>query len=403
MGDNLLIEWHLVDPDGAPVTQCEVEVLGAMSWASAQYTDKGEPSRVEGDLWQADVANLVSGTFYDMRIRGINDAGIGPWAQLEHIKSSEAPQAPFAIQTIHQGPDSVSIEWQVDDPDGADVTSGEVQIGSALSWANAQGEAPQRVKDNVWRGVIADLVPNTTYSIRVRAKNEAGEGLWKPQQVQTCHSPLPPHEITYSSKLPGMASLEWRVVDWKYCAVSSCEIEVGGAMSWYPAVFQECMEPQRVRDHIWSACVVDLAPGAPSALRVRAINAAGESGWRTLEVDTLGAPAPPLSIECIDWTLDKMVLTWEVGSDKDEIFGFGVEVGAGLFWGEPVYDNEDDAPRQIEGGKWKATLAQMSDSVGQCIHIRGNNSAGPGPWCDTKTYTTEGEVEKTPGYCCVRA
>lgn len=401
--DNLLIEWHVADPEGAPVTSCEVEILGMMSYASAKFTWEGKPARVEGDLWQADVAELVSSTFYDMRIRALNDAGVGPWARLEHIKSSDMPDAPYSIKTILQEPESISIEWLVDDPEGAEVTSCEMQVATSLSWADAKGGQTQRVEDTVWRGVIAGLVPNTAYCVRVRAKNAAGDGLWKQQQVQTCHSPLPPHSIRFSSPLPGVVSLNWQVVDWKYCSVDRCEIEVGGTVTWFPAVFNEDMEPQRVRDHLWSARVSNAAPGTACTLRIRAGNKAGFSGWSTTEVLALGAPAAPLYIECVDWTMEKMTLTWQVGSDKDELFGYDVEVGEGLFWGEPVYDDEDAAPRQIEAGKWQATLSNVSPSIAQCIHIRGKNSAGPGRWCETKNYTIESELDKTPGYCCIRA
>jgi len=382
-----------------------VEVAGMMNWKNAAPTKNGAPHRVGEDKWEADVAHLSSCTTYDIRIRGCNVAGEGMWTQVEPIKSSEPPQAPYDVQTVYQQTNSVSLEWLIDDPDGAEVITCEVQIGSALSWKTimfVDGKAPRRVQDTKWEGVIPDLCPNTTYGVRVRGRNLAGDGVWKQQQIQTVHSPLTPGDIICSSPFPGALSLEWRVVDWRFCSVDKCDIEVGGALSWFPAVFNADAGPRRFQDHIWRACLIELTPGALCKVRIRSSNKAGYSGWRTGESQVLGVPAPPVVVTQVEWAMNKMVVEWDVPNDTDEIFGYEVQASTGCCWGEPKYENEIDAPRRFKDNVWRATLSEMEQIFVQSIRIRGYNRAGPGRWSDTMQFMVKSELEKAPGFCCLR-
>jgi len=403
--DNLVLQWQVADPEGAAVTYCDVEYKGMMSWKGASFAINRDPRRIGEDKWECDITHLASNTNYDLRVRGCNVAGEGVWAEVDEVTSSEPPQAPYDIQTVYQQPNSVSLEWLIDDPDGADVITCEAQVVSGLSWVNvifADGKAPHRVENTKWEGVIPDLCSNATYGIRIRGRNAAGDGLWKQQQIQTTHSPLPPHNIICSSPFPGALSVVWRVVDARFSSVDSCEIEVSGALAWYPAVYNADAAPRRVQGHQWSACLIELTPGAACGIRIRAGNQAGYSGWRTADSEVLGTPRPPTVVRQSEWALAKMVLEWEIANDEDEIFGYEVQVSRGLFWEDAAYEDENTAPKLFKGTLWRATLLDMDETSVQSIRIRGNNRAGPGPWSDTIQFMIESELAKSSAFCCVR-
>merc|ERR1719491_1508349 len=126
------LRWQIPDPDGAKVTECRLELLVKSTVGSPYYTSPafdagGAPNRISDDRWQATITDVTGDTTYNVRIRGSNIAGPGPWFRHE-FKTAEKPAAPTELRCAKCAEDEACLEWQVADPDGAKVTSCEVQV-----------------------------------------------------------------------------------------------------------------------------------------------------------------------------------------------------------------------------------------------------------------------------------
>ena len=107
------------------------------------------------------------------------------------------------------------------------MTHCEVQIASALSWADAAFAAaaePKRVKtlfnDDVqsgrlpgalWQASIEELQPESTYDLRVRGCNKAGAGAWLQQQMTTSVRPAAPLSLICTQRRCDGMDLKWQV------------------------------------------------------------------------------------------------------------------------------------------------------------------------------------------------
>lgn len=427
--NSLDLEWCVADPEGAPVTNCEVQLAGSVSWISASHPGGGVPSRVRDNVWSATVMGLASNTSYNVGVRAVNTVGAGFWSQETQFKTSVPPEEPYGIRMACRRVDSISLEWTVDDPEGAEVKSCEVEVAGSLSWTPVSfTEIPQRRCDGqqVWSAVVAGLTANTAYDVRLRGISNAGHGKWSATQaLKTSESPGPPLQLRCVSRKSDRLCLEWKVADPEGAEVTRCELHIGSQFGWSPAVFattEGASVPQRTGTSTaedgtspvgtWSCELTTLTGDTSYALRVRGLNEAGIGAWSDIaQLRTSSVPACPFDVRCARRLPNELVLEWGLEEPEGaEVQGCEVQVGTSLGWkvgatssdpnhrGAATVDNEDmscPVPRRIGGERWRAAVKGLEGNTMHTVRICGVNQAGGGQWSSQLQFKTS-EVPSAP-------
>merc|ERR1719265_1037036 len=125
--DCLTLQWVVADQEGAPVTQCDLQVANALSWVDVQGS---EPHRIENDLWEATMVRLAGHTVYTVCVRGKSLAGDGAWMPPFQVMTSHRPEEPDAVRCTYRYPNSLELQWRVADPEGAEVSACDVEFSS---------------------------------------------------------------------------------------------------------------------------------------------------------------------------------------------------------------------------------------------------------------------------------
>ncbi|CAK0866967.1 unnamed protein product [Prorocentrum cordatum] len=299
------LEWHLEDPDGAPVTACEAQVLGALGWQEAAFEGGGAPLQLPQPwgAWRCTVSALSIGTEYDLRVRGVNEAGCGAWGR-GRFGTSELPAAPRRISRALRGASTLRLEWELADPEGAPVESCELHVMGALgalTWACASTKdaaGPRRARGSTWCADVVGLTGNTEYTFRARGCSAGGCGAWS-EACAFWTSELPGEPTSGRCASRATASdqlgLEWRIPDPEGAEVLSCEVEVATTLSWRRPQFLPNGEPRRGDGGQWSAAVAGLSADTDYTFRARGRNASGAGGWGPpFAGRTSGAPPQPV-------------------------------------------------------------------------------------------------------------
>mmetsp|Transcript_19603 Transcript_19603/g.45612 ORF Transcript_19603/g.45612 Transcript_19603/m.45612 type:complete len:759 (+) Transcript_19603:83-2359(+) len=196
-GDQVRLTWHLLDPPGAPVLRCELELLkdddnmlGSVYWSEPSYSSNtARPTRSSGDTWTAAISKLKVGKLYKVRICAHNAAGRG--RRFEGIvQMPEAPPAPTTISCAKSAQDVLHLEWCFKDSGGAQVLSCNVQVlvptfAFGSKWQDAPfapGFEPKRESvDGMsqWRCAVTNCSPGTSeLQVRIRGQNKLGDSEW---------------------------------------------------------------------------------------------------------------------------------------------------------------------------------------------------------------------------------
>ncbi len=125
-----------------------------------------------GTATQTTITGLANYTDYDVRIRASNAHGAGDWKGT--VAVTPHPQVPDKVTglTLAPGAGQIAASWTAPDDGGSAITGYKVEYkaGSASTWTDAghTGTAASHT--------ITSLTNGTAYSVRVRARNNEGNG-----------------------------------------------------------------------------------------------------------------------------------------------------------------------------------------------------------------------------------
>ncbi|MCD8481200.1 MAG: fibronectin type III domain-containing protein [Verrucomicrobia bacterium] len=120
---------------------------------------------------------LSHGTTYEYRVQGFNPFGDSPWSDIASATTPEpisAPQAPGGLQASAVSSTRVDLQWI---NNATDHTGFQLQrMGPEGQWQQIAAPPP-----NVTSWIDLGLAPNTNYSYRIRAVNNAGASAFSNQ------------------------------------------------------------------------------------------------------------------------------------------------------------------------------------------------------------------------------
>lgn len=196
----VLISWESLECSGADISEYRLE------WGedeeSLELVYKGTDTCFE-------ISELSAAAHYCCRLQAINQAGAGPYSDLVTCRiPASVPDAVSVLSVLedehvdacqHSPSVCLVLNWEEPCNNGAEITSYNIDLGNISIPVG-----------NVTSYVIADLLPETSYRIRIQAVNEIGAGPFshfikaKTRQLP----PLPPR-LECAAAGPQSLKLKW--------------------------------------------------------------------------------------------------------------------------------------------------------------------------------------------------
>ena len=367
-GTSLAVSWEA--PARATHYDAAHSTDGGQTWTDAASAQRGTDLTVTG----ADRTKA-----YTVRVRARNAGGESAWTSSASV-SFAAPAAPSTVSAVHNG-SSLAVTWGASA--GAESYGVDLSGDGGGSWSTA---TPKQTGTGL---TIGGVYAGTTYTVRVRARNAAGESGWTSSAPAQAPAPDPVARVNVTH---GGSKL---VVSWEAPArathydVTYSGGGVTGRAAWNRA--GESLEitcdirPEFADRHC-------IESGATYTVSVRARNAAGESGWATSARATLAAPD---AVDTVNVTHNGTSLTvsWEApaaATHYDVTYSGGGVTGRAA-WnraGESLEIACDVRPEHegqncIDGG------------TAYTVGVRARNAAGESGW--TNSASAEASAEDVPG------
>uniref|UniRef100_A0A4W2D6A9 Fibronectin type III domain-containing protein 3B n=1 Tax=Bos indicus x Bos taurus TaxID=30522 RepID=A0A4W2D6A9_BOBOX len=201
------LEWDVpASESGCEVSEYSVEMTEPEDVASEVY---------HGPELECTVGNLLPGTVYRFRVRALNDggavnqAGAGPSSELVLCQTPASAPDPVSTlcvleeETLTAYPDSPSVclvlNWEEPCNNGSEILAYNIDLGDTSVTVG-----------NTTTHVMKDLLPETTYRIRIQAINEIGAGPFS-QFIKAKTRPLPPlpPRLECAAAGPQSLKLKW--------------------------------------------------------------------------------------------------------------------------------------------------------------------------------------------------
>ncbi|NXX43130.1 FND3B protein, partial [Tricholaema leucomelas] len=196
----ILVSWESPECSGADISEYRLE------WGedeeSLQLAYSGTDTRYE-------ISDLAAAARYCCRLQAINQAGAGPYSDLVTCRIPAA--VPDAVSTLSVLEDEqvdacqlspsacLVLSWEEPCNNGAEITSYNIDLGEVSIPVG-----------NVTSYVINDLLPETSYRIRIQAVNEIGAGPFS-HFIKAKTRPLPPlpPRLECAAAGPQSLKLKW--------------------------------------------------------------------------------------------------------------------------------------------------------------------------------------------------
>ncbi|NXG50814.1 FND3B protein, partial [Psilopogon haemacephalus] len=196
----ILVSWESPECSGADISEYRLE------WGedeeSLQLAYSGTDTHYE-------ISDLAAAAHYCCRLQAINQAGAGPYSDLVTCRIPAA--VPDAVSTLSVLEDEqvdtcklspsvcLVLSWEEPCNNGAEITSYNIDLGEVSIPVG-----------NVTSYVISDLLPETSYRIRIQAVNEIGAGPFS-HFIKAKTRPLPPlpPRLECAAAGPQSLKLKW--------------------------------------------------------------------------------------------------------------------------------------------------------------------------------------------------
>ncbi|XP_043558530.1 fibronectin type III domain containing 3Ba isoform X1 [Chiloscyllium plagiosum] len=298
----------LTTATGPPV-QCKSPALSCLSttsvhvsWESPEnYGDDISEYRLEwGETEESmdlvycgmetafEINELKPATHYCCRLQATNQAGCGPYSSV--ITHTTPASVPDAISTLFVLEDQhldhcltstsscLAVKWTEPCSNGSEILSYSIDLGES-----------QLTVDNVTAYIIRDLLPGTSYRIRVRAVNGIGAGPFS-QAVKAKTRPLPPAPPRLECAASGPQSLKLKWGDSSITKVLPTDVETVYILQMeersgkFIPIYRGPSHTYKVQRLMESTCY---------SFRIQAVTEAGEGPFSTVHVFNTTKLLPP--------------------------------------------------------------------------------------------------------------
>jgi titin len=302
----------------------------------------------------ATVQNLQPYTTYYFRLRAINAGGGSTPASAQQQTLPNPPAAPTNLSASAVTQTGFTVNWTA--PAGP-VTSYELDYGTAQNFAGATTIA---IADGTATSqALASLTQNTTYYVRIRAKNTGGTGA--NSDVLTVltlpNAPAAPTNLAANAIGPSGLTLTW----------SAPAGPITGYVVQYSTASDFSASPQQVTvGNSTSQAITGLSPNTTYYFRVKAQNAGGESAYSTPPLSVITLPGAPGGLVASNVTTTSMSLNWTPPGGTVTSYQLDVATNAG-FSGATTISGITTLPYALTG---------LSQNTTYYLRVRAVNTTG---------------------------
>jgi prepilin-type N-terminal cleavage/methylation domain-containing protein len=159
---------------GSAITTYEYSTDNGATWRNRSSGTTASPLVIT--TRSSDNATLVAGTTYTVRIRAVNAVGAGTASASVTATPYNVPGAP-TITSATGGHLSISVAFTAGSANGSTITTYQYSTDNGATWrTRSSGTTGSPLSITTRSSDNAALVPNTTYTVRIRAVNAAGAG-----------------------------------------------------------------------------------------------------------------------------------------------------------------------------------------------------------------------------------
>ena len=377
--------WNAPPANGAPITGYAVECrLGGTAIASGNCGSSTFTRFTTISGTSTTISGLANGTPYDIRVRASNRAGSSAWATITATPAAR-PRIPTNVQATARGR-NIDVTWTAPASGGSPITRYIVEScsGSCTSWRSTtvSGNPPATST------TIGGLANGTTYRVRVRAINSAGDSGWS--ATDTATTPTPPGTptgLTISSFGNDRLTATWTaptaVSGISHYNVQRCTAAANQDGTWRCASGWSNAGTATDTTHV----VTGLLGSTSYSVRVQAANAAGTSGWSntyTVTTDPATAPGIPSGFTATPGHRN-LRLSWTApATNGARITRYTITCTSGTPDPDSNHRCDQTSPDNIyTTGGTSLTISGLTNGVVYTLTVSATNSAGPSGTTET--------------------
>ena len=326
------------------------------------------------------ISGLVNGNAYSVRISATNSAGTSSTAEAQATPAAR-PRIPTGVDASTSGR-SIQVTWTAPASGGSPITSYTVEFcsGGCTSWRSTtvSGNPPATTT------TLTGLTTGTTYRVRVRAVNAAGNSGWSGTDTATTPTrPGTPTGVTFDT-----SSLD----NDELTATWTAPAQVGSGISHYNV--QRCTARANDRG-VWSCssgwsnagtatttshAITGLTGSTAYLVRVQAANAAGTSVWSTADTAATTSPAAaPETPSGLTATASnhQIRLSWTApNANGARITRYTIECQGSRTDGTHRCDDDKDDNNTYTTSSTSYTISSLTNGDSYTFTVSATNSAG---------------------------
>ncbi len=140
------------------------------------------------------ITDLVNQQSYQVRVRARNSAGWGAWSVISSGTPLGTPAAPSGLSSV-SGNNQIDVSWNAPTNNGGYAISDydiQYRAQSGQTWGSWTDWQASTVSTATTTTINSGIVNGTSYQVRVRAVNSAGDGDWSQLLIDTAGKPSQP-------------------------------------------------------------------------------------------------------------------------------------------------------------------------------------------------------------------
>ena len=371
------LRWLVADDGGIPANTWEVQTQ-IRGEAAAAWTPAG--AEASNGVRTATVSALRNGPEYRFRVRGTNTAGTGSpsaWSAYVSPSNDAPPDGPTGFAGEQTGATTARLLWNA-----ARTQSGDTLTGYEYEQRSPGVAATSTRVGLVTEASVTGLTTGVSYYFRLRAvvsrAGRAGDTFspWTPEIGPIVPTAAVEPEAPFLTR--AVAAIEGATLAWTQGADGGSAIT---RFEWRAGSGSASTLTTDATARTGS--VSGLTAGAAVSISIRAVNAAGNSGWSNAisvtplaRPDAATVPAAPelLSANAANAAAD---LTWLQGSDG----------GSAITRFEWRADSGSANELATDAAATSATASPLVNGVEVSISIRAVNSVGNSDWSNAISVT----------------
>ena len=316
----------------------------------------------DGGASSFNVGGLTANTTYHVRLRAKNATGTSAYSTTLTLLTR--PAAPTNLVKLYANQTTIVVQWT---PPGGSLTGYQLQVATDEGFASvAQTPTPGGGASTF---TVTGLTQNTTYYLRIRAKNTGDEtGYGEYSNVITVATPPNPPAAPVFGQATGLTQTSM-FINWTPVT--------GGPVSGYSLEYSRFANFSPVDSIVINnggagqQQITGLTSKTIYYVRIRAFNAGGHSPYSSVQqVQTLpDPPTQPTNFQVLSFTQTTVSLSWVPPATADQT---GYEL---LYSTDPTFSGTTPSV-SIAGNATTYTLTGLQPFTTYYLRLRATNAGG---------------------------